>query len=154
MKRHARSHSLALGLIALSILLLNLAGLTACAARVQAQSNVTLVGIVTDEHCFLKKPEPELDSKKCLQMPACAATGYGIAVRQSDKSYKYYYFDGEFAPAATGGQDMAVKLIDASERVDHFYVSVTGTLTGENRKAADGQSYPLIKVSAMSESNG
>lgn len=142
-------------LILILFLFLIMSALTACASsRVQAEAPITMVGIVTDEHCFLKKPEPELDSKKCLQMPACAATGYGIAVLQSDKTYKFYYLDGDFAPAATGGQDLAIKLIDASTRIDHFYVSVTGKLAGENRKAADGQSYPLIQVSALSETNG
>ena len=117
-------------------------------------SDLSLSGYVMDEHCFVKKPEPELDSKMCLQMPTCAASGYGLAVLQEDGTYKFYYFDGDFAPAATGAQLTAINLIDASTKSDHFYVSVTGILTGENRKAADGQSYPLLKVSSLEESNG
>jgi len=132
-----------------------LAGLTSCmTTAVAANTTRTFTGIVIDEHCFVKKPDPTLDSKKCLQMSACAATGYGVAVLQSDNTYKFYFFDGEFAPAATGAQLMAVNLIDDSTKTDHFYVSVTGTLTGENKKAADGQSYPLLKVDSMAESNG
>jgi len=132
-----------------------LASLTSCMTSAAAANTPrTFTGIVIDEHCFQKKPDPTLDSKKCLQMTACAATGYGIAVLQSDNTYKFYYFDGEFAPAATGAQLTAINLIDASTKTDHFYVSVTGTLTGENRKAADGQSYPLLKVDSLAESNG
>ena len=141
--------------IACLLMICLLASLTGCRPAVAAANTPrTFTGIVIDEHCFLKKPDPTLDSKKCLQMTACAATGYGIAVLQRDQTYKFYYFDGDFAPAATGAQLTAINLIDASTKTDHFYVSVTGTLTGENRKAADGQSYPLLNVSSLEESNG
>lgn len=151
MNQKASSRALVLFLL----LTLTISVLTACARPAAAAAKPqTFTGIVTDQHCFLKKPDLTLDSKKCLQMEACAATGYGVAVLQSDKTYKFYYLDGEFAPSATDGQLKAIKLIDASTRVDHFYVTVTGTLTGQNRTAADGKSYPLIKVDTIVESNG
>lgn len=141
-------------LIFSSLLLLILSfGLASCGQRAVASNPQTLTGIVTDVHCFVKKPDPTLDSKKCLQMPACAATGYGLAVMQSDKTYKFYFLDGEFAPAATGTQDTVAKLIDNSTKTDHFFFTVTGTLTGET-KTADGKSYPIFKVSEISESDG
>lgn len=128
-------------------------GLASCGKKAAASNPQTLTGVVTDVHCFVKKPDPTLDSKKCLQMPACAATGFGLAVMQSDKTYKFYFLDGEFAPNATGAQETVAKLIDNSTKTDHFYFTVTGTLTGET-KTADGKTYPILKVSEISESDG
>ena len=137
-----------------SLLLIILSfGLASCAQKATASNPQTLTGIVTDVHCFVKKPDPALDSKKCLQMPACAATGFGLAVMQSDKTYKFYFLDGEFAPSETGAQETVAKLIDNSTKTDHFYFTVTGTLTGETI-TADGKSYPVLKVSEISESDG
>ena len=141
-------------LIFSSLLLIILSlGMASCAKKATASNPQTLTGIVTDVHCFVKKPDPALDSKKCLQMPACAATGFGLAVMQSDKTYKFYFLDGEFAPSATGSQETVAKLIDNSTKTDHFYFTVTGTLTGETI-TADGKSYPVLKVSEISESDG
>lgn len=128
--------------------------LASCGQKAVASNQQTLTGIVTDVHCFLKKPDPTLDSKKCLQMPACAATGFGLAVLQSDKTYKFYFLDGEFALEATGAQETVAKLIDASTKEDHFYFTVTGTLTGETMKTEDGKSYPVLNVIQISESDG
>ena len=128
-------------------------GLASCGKKAAASNPQTLTGVVTDVHCFVKKPDPTLDSKKCLQMPACAATGFGLAVMQSDKTYKFYFLDGEFAPNATGAQETVAKLIDNSTKTDHFYFTVTGMLTGET-KTADGKTYPILKVSEISESDG
>jgi len=137
------------------ILILVATSLTSCLnATAAANTSQTFTGIVIDEHCFEKKPDPTLDSKKCLMMPACAATGYGIAVKQDDDTYKFYFFDGEFAPAASGAQKAAASLIEASSKTDNFMVSVTGTLTGEKRSAADGQTFPLIEVSSIKEIDG
>jgi len=116
-------------------------------------SATTLSGYLIDVHCFDKKPDPALDSKTCLMMPACAATGYGIAVPQSDATYKFYYFDGEFAPAATGAQTQAASLINEMTKTDHLYVTVTGTLNGDELKDANGISYPVLTVESLVESN-
>ena len=149
MKRNKGIHLLIMCLL----LTIPMAILASCAQKAVATTPQTFTGIVTDEHCFLKKPDPALDSKKCLQMPACAATGFGLAVLQSDKTYTFYFLDGEFAPAATGAQDTVAKLIDASTKTDHFYFTVTGTLTGE-KKSVDGKSYPVLQVSEIKESDG
>ncbi len=127
--------------------------LTACAKGTAASQEETFVGIVTDAHCFLKKPDLELDSKKCLQMPACAATGYGVAVVQPDKTYKFYFLDGEFAPNATGAQATAAKLIAASTRTDHFYFTVKGTLSDKTKTIAFEKTYPVINVASIVESD-
>ena len=126
-----------------------ISGFTSCAKEVSAQ---TLSGYLIDSHCFVKKPDSSLDSKTCLMMPTCAATGYGIAVPQSDKSYKFYYFDGEYAPKATDTQVLAANIASSTTKKDHLYVTVSGTLTGKEKKDAYGTSYPVMKVTSISES--
>ena len=114
------------------------------------QSDLSLSGYVMDEHCFVKKPEPELDSKMCLQMPTCAASGYGLAVLQDDGTYKFYYLDGDFAPDATDGQDLAAKIINQTEKMDHIYLTVKGNLAGTRKSAAEVD-YAVIRVNEMAE---
>ncbi len=118
--------------------------------KVEAKEQ-TMKGYIIDYHCYDKKPDPALDSKACLQMTGCAASGYGIAVLKTDKTYDFYYFDGEFAPKAKDGQLTAINLVNNSTKKDHLYISVTGTLNGDTMKAADGKSYPIIKVTGMTE---
>lgn len=127
--------------------------LSACSTPAQA-SPTTLTGIVTDVHCYLKKPDITLDTKQCLQMPACAATGYGVVVTQDDGTSQFYFLDGDFAPAATGSQQTAASLIDASEKHDHFYFSVTGVISDDKKTIAYDKSYPVITVTSMSETDG
>ena len=125
---------------------------TSCARRTKEKIlKQNLIGYITDERCFVKNPFPGSDSKTCLQMTGSAATGYGIAVLQSDITLKFYYFDGDFAPAATDGQLMAEQLINATARKDYILISVAGTITGEAIRAADGNIFPLIQVSSMRE---
>ena len=114
------------------------------------QSDLSLSGYVMDEHCFVKKPEPELDSKMCLQMPTCAASGYGLAVLQDDGTYKFYYLDGDCAPDATDGQDLAAKIINQTEKMDHIYLTVKGNLAGTRKSAAEVD-YAVIRVNEMAE---
>jgi hypothetical protein len=128
--------------------------LSSCAKRAEASNPVTYTGIVTDVHCYLKKPDITLDSKKCLQMPACAATGYGIVILKDDKTTDFYFLDGDFAPNATGAQLTVAKLIDASTKTDHFYFTVTGTLSGETKKIAYEKTYKVLNVTSIVESNG
>jgi len=150
MKKNAK-----VSLIVLCLLMVMTAALlSACAKSAEASGPQTFTGIVTDVHCYLKKPDLTLDSKKCLLMPACAATGYGLAVLQSDKTYKFYFLDGEFAPNATGAQLTAAKLIEASEKTDHFFFTVTGTVSEETKKIAYEKEYPILKVTEIAESDG
>lgn len=127
--------------------------LSSCAKRADA-SPQTYTGIVTDVHCYLKKPDITLDTKKCLQMPACAATGYGIVIVKADKTTEFYFLDGDFAPNATGAQLTVAKLIDASTKTDHFYFTIKGTLSGETKKIAYEKTYKVLNVTEIVESNG
>ncbi|HWQ70758.1 MAG TPA: cell wall-binding repeat-containing protein [Desulfitobacteriaceae bacterium] len=113
----------------------------------------TFTGYIIDEDCFAAMPDdPGADTKNCLSMSACAASGYGIAVLQADGTYKFYYFDGEFAPEATGAQIQAADLIKNTTKQNHISVKVTGILNGNSKVSpADGKSYPVITVSALVE---
>ncbi|MEI8216299.1 MAG: S-layer homology domain-containing protein [Eubacteriales bacterium] len=111
----------------------------------------TMNGYIIDEHCFIKKPVSGSDTKVCLQMPTCAATGYGMAVLQKDGSYKFFYLDGDFAPVATAGQTEVAKLIKDTSKTDHIYVTATGKMEGDFKTAPDGISYPVMTVSTLKE---
>lgn len=126
---------------------------SSCSASAEKVSAETMSGYIMDTHCFLKKPDPGLDSKKCLQMAGCAATGYGIAVKQEDSTYKFYVFDGNFAPESTAAQLLAVNLINETTKTDHIYITIAGTLSGKTITADDGSVFQVIEVASMSESN-
>lgn len=142
-----------ISLIMICLLAIISFGLSSCAKRAEA-SPQTYTGIVTDVHCYLKKPEITLDTKKCLQMPACAATGYGIVIVKEDKTTEFYFLDGDFAPNATGAQLTVAKLIDASAKTDHFYFTIKGSLSGETKKIAYEKNYKVLNVTDIVESNG
>lgn len=125
---------------------------TSCVGKTKEESTrQDLIGYIIDEHCFSKNPFRGSNSKTCLRMTDCAASGYGIAALQSDVSLKFFYFDGDFAPAATGGQLIAEQLINASAREEYILISVTGTITGEASRASDGRYFPMIHVFHMRE---
>ncbi|MCH3963694.1 MAG: cell wall-binding repeat-containing protein [Clostridium sp.] len=110
----------------------------------------TFTGYIIDQHCFNSDSNPGNDTKSCLKMKSCAASGYGIGVPQNDGTYKFHYFDGEFAPNATGTQVKAYELIDKSSKNSHISITVTGELNGDV-KVVDGVSYPVITVSSLAE---
>ena len=137
--------------ICLTMLILIIA-MSGCSTKPKVEAKAeTLKGYIIDYHCYVKKVVPAEDSKMCLQMPSCAASGYGIAVLQADSKYKFYYFDGEFSPSAKASQITAVNLINNTTKKDHVYISVTGTLNGDTKKSSDGTTCPIIKVTSMTE---
>ena len=111
----------------------------------------TFDGYFIDQDCFIAYANPWEDNKDCLTMESCAASGYGIAILQNDESYKFYYFDGSFAPKSSGGQDKAAKLINNTQNTDHIYIEVKGKISGDEKVVASGQSYGIIWVSDMKE---
>ena len=83
----------------------------------------TFVGYVIDTHCFNLKPDPTKDSKMCLLMAGCEASGFGIAVKQANSTYKFYKFN-------TTGHNMAKALITNSKKTTGFSISVRGKMVG------------------------
>lgn len=131
-------------------------------SQMERPASQTLQGYIIDEDCFSPKTNPGEESKGCLSMTSCASSGYGIAVQQSDKSYKFYFFDGTVAtangmkdfalPAADGGQKAAYDLIKATSKKDHVYITVTGVLKGNEQTSPSGDkiSYPVFTIDAAS----
>lgn len=131
-------------------------------ASTNAENTVTLTGYLIDEDCFTSPgyKDPSKESSGCLLMPTCASSGYGIAVKNDDGSYKFYYFDGQISGLtqlgyridnATGGQKLAWDYIDKNTNLAYFRITVTGVLTGEKREnpnpdTADGIKYEVVKV--------
>ena len=125
----------------------------------------TFTGIIIDEDCFVQYTKPGddvgVDTSICLRMKTCAASGYGIAILQSNKAYKFYYFDGSFMKynnttkkltSGTGAQMTSWNLVNATTKKNHVTISVKGTLSGKTRVSPyDGKSYPVINVSRLSE---
>ncbi|WP_238915580.1 hypothetical protein [Clostridium sp. YIM B02555] len=121
---------------------------------------VILTGYIIDEHCFIKeKDDPGKDKKMCKLMDGCIKGGYGIAVKQSDGSYNFYYFNGKFftdtkALDGTEGQKLAYDLIKASKKEDHMAVTVTGAFSGETKGSVGGEQgveYKVLDVISLKE---
>ncbi|MGV8906572.1 MAG: bacterial Ig-like domain-containing protein [Acetobacterium sp.] len=119
---------------------------------------VTLTGYIQDQDCFISyAPNWGADTKMCLLMHSCAASGYGITALQSDGTYKFYYFDGDFATyepwsVGTGSQSTAWNFANATTKSNNITGTVTGTLSGGTKVSPyDGLSYPVINVSSLTE---
>lgn len=135
-------------LLLLMFMTLNAAGCAASTARAE-----TLTGVVTDIHCFLKKPDVALDTRMCLQMEACANTGYGLVVKQADGTMEFMFLDGGFHPDASGAQKKVRELIDGSAKNDHFYFKVDGTVAKDKKTVAYDKSYSVIHVTDIVETD-
>lgn len=122
-----------------------------------SSQTVTLRGYIIDEDCFVNYPNPALEDRGCLNMPECAASGYGIAAENGES--KFYYFDGAISTIkngervfnATGGQQIAWDFIDKKIPDRNPAVTVIGVLSSESRtnpdkSTADGIIYSVIKI--------
>ena len=85
-------------------------------------------GILIDKHCFDLK-DPATDSKMCLNMKSCAASGYGIAIKQTDNTYKFLKFDNQ-------GQDFAILILKNTVKSKNITIHVKGMIEGENIKVS------------------
>lgn len=83
----------------------------------------TWEGYLIDKHCFeIMKPEKE--TRACLLMEECESSGYGIAVKQSDESYKYFLFDKK-------GHCLAFDYLNKATKNTGFKLAVKGCLDGK-----------------------
>ncbi|MBY9079266.1 S-layer homology domain-containing protein [Paenibacillus sp. HN-1] len=82
-----------------------------------------LDGILIEGH-HSGTSDPTKHSKKCLLMPGCASSGFGIDVLQTDGKYKYYKFD-------TRGHELAAVLIDSIKKETNIVIHVSGTIEGD-----------------------
>ena len=135
----------------------------ATAKTTSSPTSLSLTGIIIDEDCIVNYTRPGddagEDTKICLEMPTCATSGYGIAVRQSNNTYKFYYFDGAFATLngkifknGSGSQLTSWNLVHNTKKKDHVTVAVTGIVNGNTKVSPyDGISYLVLTVSSLSE---
>ena len=76
-------------------------------------------GYIMDKHCSEKNPTEK--TKMCLNMEVCAASGYGISIKQDDGKYKFYKFDDK-------GQELAKDIIEKSTKEKAIPIEVNGKL--------------------------
>lgn len=101
------------------------------AAKPDAQESVEektteLKGYLIDKHCFdafspFDQITPAEDTRACLTMEECAASGYGIAVLGPDGQYTFYMFD-------SGGQKTASDYLTKTEKNIDFGIRVIGMI--------------------------
>ena len=90
-------------------------------------------GYLTTAHSINMHDDPEKITKECILMPECAASGYGISVKQADGTYKFYKFDGK-------GQELAKDILAKTQKNAGIRIIASGILNGIT-----------LKVSALSE---
>lgn len=80
-------------------------------------------GVLIEEH-HSKLEDPKKHVLKCLLMPDCAASGFGISVLQADGTYKFYKFDQT-------GHQLAAVLIDSITKQNNIVIAAEGSLEGD-----------------------
>jgi hypothetical protein len=90
-------------------------------------------GYLTTSHSVNMHDDPEKITKECILMPECAASGYGISVKQADGTYKFYKFDAK-------GQDLAKDILDKTRKAAGIWILASGILNEST-----------LKISALSE---
>lgn len=127
--------------------------------------SIILTGYIIDEDCFVSVgySDPSDETRGCLNMAICAASGYGLAVLQDGEKYNFYYFDGTISGVtdiedridnATGGQKYAWDFIDQHIQNDNILVKVKGRFSGQKRTnpnidTADGIYYDIFIVESI-----
>jgi len=120
-------------------------------------------GNIVDAQWYLsvktKGTNPSDETKATLKNNKNAQSGYGISVVQKDGTYKFYYFDGDFAPKATGGQKKASEIIDSTKKAKGISVDVTGEYKGHfNTLQGPGPEFkqypnPVVSVTTLVETS-
>lgn len=124
---------------------------------------VKMTGYLVDAQSFLKakttEADPAVETKMTLKTDESARSGYGIAVKQKDGTYKFYYFDGKFAPSAIGGQKTAAGILLTTIKKERISVDVTGEYKGKFYKLkGEGPQFnqypnPVVTVASLSETS-
>lgn len=133
------------------------------AIKKENSEKIMVQGYLIDEDCFVSYTDPSKETLGCLNMPECAASGYGIAFLDGEK-YKFYLFDGNISTYgngkrianATGGQQLAWDFINTKIKENNIPVKVTGYITEETRtnpdsSTADNIYYPVFKVDSITQ---
>ena len=89
----------------------------------------TFTGYLVDQICAKKGVgfdgsdlihHPETHTLRCLKMPVCIASGYGIYVKDQNDTYVFYKFDQK-------GSDLALaNIVNKTKKTDNIIVEVKG----------------------------
>ena len=114
----------------------------ACGVAISAESPAagTIKGVLLDKECspnaearMVSTPAPHFEggmlwaythTRKCLLMPACQRSGYGVF---TSDTHKYLSFDA-------AGNQKAAAAIQASKKEDDIQIEVTGQVSGDQIK--------------------
>jgi hypothetical protein len=100
---------------------------------IQSSNGVTstFTGYLVDQICAKKGVgfdgsdlihHPETHTLRCLKMPVCIASGYGIYVKDQKDIYVFYKFDQK-------GSDLALaNIVNKTKKTDNIIVEVTGKI--------------------------
>ncbi len=87
-----------------------------------AVGDITLEGWLIDK-CCSGTPDPVKHTRQCNLMETCAATGYGILVKQTDNSLKFYPFDKT-------GQQLAKDYLQHTTRSNNLRIAIKAKWDG------------------------
>ncbi len=90
-------------------------------------------GYLITAHSLNMHVDPGKIARECILLSECAASGYGISVKQADGTYKFYPFDGK-------GQELAKDILAKTPKIAGIQIVASGTLEGI-----------ILKVSTLSE---
>jgi hypothetical protein len=82
-----------------------------------------LEGYLITAHSANEQGDPSKISKECIRMPECAASGYGISVRQVDGKFQFFKFD-------ENGQKLAGEILVKTTKINGITVIAKGILAG------------------------
>jgi len=120
-----------------------------------------ITGYLVDAQWYLdtktKATDPNNETRTTLKNGKNAQSGYGVSVMQKNGTYKFYYFDGDFAPNATSGQKKASEILNSTKKTKGISVDVTGELKGHfNTLQGQGPEFkqypsPVVAVTTLSQ---
>ena len=95
------------------------------------------VGYLSDVKCVVKgtagdganlQTNPEKHTVACMKMPGCAASGYGVLVKdEKGGKYVFHKFD-------ENGNEIAEKLLNTTKRTDNMHIKVKGSMSTDEIK--------------------
>jgi hypothetical protein len=128
--------------LAVALAAFALLGSLAWTGRSVAAAATTVQGVLLDKQCspdaetrIVSDPSPHLEggilwaythTRRCLLMPACQRSGYGIFTYDTTK---YLSFDA-------AGNQKALAMIQASKKADDMRIEVTGEIDGDKIKVS------------------
>ena len=103
-------------------------------------------GYLVTAHSSTENEDPAKISKECILMPECAASGYGISVKQEDGKYRFFKFDAN-------GQKLANEILVKTNQKSGIVLIAKGVLEGEILKVAS-LTEKIIQTPVAVELNG